>query len=349
MSEVTAESQSTQKHKNVILVDPDQLVIVKKESDPLYDERSGWKIDESMVKSIKVYGVIEPIVVRANGEKDGQTVYEVVAGRQRVVNCREANKQLKKEGSVAHRIACVVRNDEDKILMGVMIAENEGRRGDELITKAHKVARFLAAGQTESEAAVAFHCTTASIKNYLLLLECAKPVQTAVAKGELSADIAKKMAKMTKEDQIEALEELRKEGATKGKKAKKALAKASKGKVADDEWIGKKEIQRLFEALRTTAKQTKDEPEVGLTEAVKLLEYVLGKRKTQPFAIVEVSAPAEEEETPKAAKPKKAAAVGKTRVSAKPKKSGRKKAQETTVDGEPIMNGKAESAPVAEA
>jgi len=318
-----------QKDKNVLLIDPERLVIVKKDTDPLFDERGKWPVNEAMVKSIMVYGVIESITVRVNGEKNGEPIFEVIDGRQRTINCREANKRLEKEGSQTHRIACRVRNDEEKVLMGIMVTANEVRRGDALMTKAHKAQRLLAAGQTEAEAAVAFGCSVATIKNLLLLLECDKTVQTAVANGELSADIAKKMAKMTKEEQRNALESLRKEKATKGKSARKALEKAT-GKVIDDGFLGKKGIQQLYEDLKMTAKATKDSEEPGLLEGIKLVEHILGKRARCPFSFVEVQVDTDDgkvEEEPKKRKPK-----SETRVSATPgQAAARKKKEAETV------------------
>jgi len=288
LTETVTEAPKTksQKAPTLLMVEPESLTIVHDESDPLYDERGAWPINEAMVKNIMVHGVLVPIIVRKNGES-----LEVEDGRQRVINACEANRRLKKEGSHPIRVRVDVRADDDKRAMGVMVSANEQRRGDAIITKAYKMQRMLAHGMTEDEVATEFGCTTASVKNYLLLLECAKPVQDAVQKGKLSADIAKKMAKLPKKDQIEALEKLMAEGATKGKKAKKALARATKGKAeTEDQALTKKEIKNLFEALKGTAKATKGHEEHGLLEGIKLLEHILGKRANPPFSIVEVSA-----------------------------------------------------------
>jgi ParB family transcriptional regulator, chromosome partitioning protein len=281
------------KGRTLLMVEPETLVIAHDVDDPLYDERGSWPINEPMVKNIMVHGVLVPLIARRNGDK-----LEVEDGRQRVINSCEANRRLKKEGSHPIRIPVDVIVNDDKRAIGVMVSANEQRRGDTIITKAHKMQRMITLhGMTEDEVATEFGCVTASVKNYLLLLECAKPIQDAVQKGKLSADIAKKMAKLPKKEQVEALEKLMEEGATKGKKAKKALARATKGKAeSEDVALTKKEIKNLFEALKGTAKATKGSEEPGLLEGIKLLEHVLGKRVNPPFAIVEVSAGGEEEE-----------------------------------------------------
>ena len=316
----------TNKAPTLLMVEPETLVIVHDESDPLYDERGSWPINEAMVKNIMVHGVLVPIIARKNGEE-----LQVEDGRQRVINACEANKRLKKEGSHPIRVRVDVRADDDKRAMGVMVSTNEQRRGDVIITKAHKMQRLMTHGMTEDEVATEFGVTTASVKNYLLLLECAKPVQDAVSKGKLSADIAKKMAKLPKAEQVEALEKLIAEGATKGKKAKKALARATKGKAeTEDTSLTKKEIKNLFEALKGTAKATKGSEEVGLLEGVKLLEHILGKRVNPPFAIVEVSVSDGEEATAKVTR--RANKKGETvEVAATPKR-GRKKAEAAVVE-----------------
>jgi ParB-like chromosome segregation protein Spo0J len=58
-------------------IDPDLVVICSE--GPLADDESRKEIPEEMIRNVMFYGVIEPIVVRRNGEK-----LEVVDGRRRV-------------------------------------------------------------------------------------------------------------------------------------------------------------------------------------------------------------------------------------------------------------------------
>jgi len=291
-----ANGQTGKRKADVITIDPDELVLVEDTNSELYDERTAWALDESMVLNIMTYGVIQSVTVRRNGDK-----LEVVDGRQRVKHAREANKRLRKEGSITHKVPCIVRHDDQVKIMGVMVSANAQRKGDELMTKAAKMQRMLAHGMSIEEVANSHKCTVNTVKNYTLLLDCNKDVQKAVSDGRITADVAKKVAKLPKTEQSAVLEKLMAEGATKGKRAKRALANAT-GTEDGSAALSKKEQQKLLDALKGTAKATKGSEEVGLAEGIKLLEHVLGLRAKCPFGIVEVMAAASEGEEPKVAK-----------------------------------------------
>ena len=297
------------------LFDPEQLTIVTDEKHPLWDERVKMKLDEHLVKSIMFYGVTQPIIVRRNGEdKKGRPIIEVVDGRQRVKACIEANKRLKAKGSVTHRIPATTRTGEDKELMGVMVTTNEIRKGDAMITQAKKAQRLLEAGQTEAEVALSFGVTTATIKNFLQLLQCAKPIQNAVSSGALSADIAKTLGKLPREEQLSAFADLEKQGkkGMKGKKAKKRLEKSTGGKVKSDHTMSKKDLKNLYDDLVMTARATKGDKATDELYAfgIKLLKHCLGHLAKPPF---EVTDGRNDEEEVKPAKKSASAAPKKRR------------------------------------
>lgn len=107
--------------KDVLLFDPENLTLVEDGASVLYDERIKLPTSEALVLNIMTYGVIEPIVVRKNPETGAP---EVVAGRQRVKACREANRRLKASGCEVHRIAAIVKRGDPAALMGVMVSES---------------------------------------------------------------------------------------------------------------------------------------------------------------------------------------------------------------------------------
>lgn len=199
--------------KNMWNMDPNDLVIVGLDTDhgpddhPLYDERILLDLEEAFILNIKRYGVIEPVIVRKNGD-----VPEVVDGRQRVRAAREARKRLMEEGaSVPLTIPVIPQRAENLTVMGVMVSLNEQRQADGMVRRARKLERMLQMGATDDDAAIAFGVTKVTIRNWKKLLDCAPEVLKAVENNELPASAAADLSVLTREDQAKKLEELRKE------------------------------------------------------------------------------------------------------------------------------------------
>ncbi len=217
--------------QDLLKFDPEDLFLVTDEKHPLYDPRVNKPIDENLVKNIRMYGVIEPVIVRRNGEtKDGKAIMEVIAGRQRVRCAREANKLLKEAGETPVLVPAIVKRGDDQRLFGVLVSENEMRSGDSTMEKAKKLQRYLDMGGDENEAATTFGVTRTTIRNYLALLDCDKAVQKAVDDGLITPSLAiSEFSKMSREEQKEALAKVLASGATKGAKAKENVRAARNG------------------------------------------------------------------------------------------------------------------------
>jgi ParB family chromosome partitioning protein len=197
-----------------------------------------------MVLNIMVHGVLEPVLVR----KDGDSA-EVVAGRRRVLHAREANKRLAKEGSEPIRVPCMVKKGDDGVLMGVAISENEIRRDDSLSAKAEKLRRYIATGKTEQEAAVAFGVSLQTVKNWGRMGDLDAKVIKAVESGKIPASAAWNLSDLTREEQREKLEEVLAAGNTSVRSVKRAAknAKAAKkGEKTDFEPPGKRVINKVL-------------------------------------------------------------------------------------------------------
>ncbi len=259
--------------KDVLLFDPEDLVIVEDPASALYDERATMPVDEPLVLNIMHHGVLEPILVRKNQET-GKV--EVVAGRQRVKACREANKRLKKQGCETHRVPAVVKRGEGHALMGMMISENEHREDDSPLVRAKKVQRFLDMGRSEEEAAVMFGVSVSTIKNMVALLDAPKVVQRSLEKGEIGATDAYKLAKLEPEEAEKRIEQLGKEAPrqngkkrrSNGKKAKAIIEGSSGGR-------GKREIL----ALQKKISETESMKEMHRIGALAILGWALGDDK----------------------------------------------------------------------
>ena len=220
---------------NAFAVDPKDLVIVGLDTDdgpehPLYDDRVKLPLDESMVLSIMVRGVLETVLVR----KDGDAV-QVIAGRQRVRCAREANARLKKEGGAQIRVPVMVRKGAEADHMGVAITENEIRRDDTPSIRALKLQRYLALGRSEAEAAVAFGVSLQTIKNWGRMSDLDPKVLKAVDSGKIPASAAWNLSELPRDEQKTELEKLLSNGHATVKATTKAAKNAKARKSGNDE------------------------------------------------------------------------------------------------------------------
>lgn len=197
---------------------PEDLIIVgldtkDSEEHALYDERIKLPVHEGMVASIKVYGVIEDVVVRKNGP-----ACEVVDGRQRVRAARQANLELKRDGKEEVRVPVTTRKGDDGEMLGVSIATNEQRTADSPIVRAKKAQKMLDQGRARPYIAMAFGCSQAVLAHLFTLLELDGEVQAAVDAGELSASAAAKLHPLKREEQRAKLAQVREKAKATGKK-----------------------------------------------------------------------------------------------------------------------------------
>jgi ParB family chromosome partitioning protein len=193
----------------LLLFDPETLVIVTDPKHPLFDERALLQPEERLILSIMDVGVIEPIVVRKNGEREkGIPNIEVVDGRQRVKAARIANHRILEQGGEPVRVPGVRRLGDNVSLTGVMITTNELRLADSPLIKAQKLSRYLALGRTMEEAAVTFGATVSTLKGYLSLLTCHPDVIAALKKGRIGVTHAKMLSAMPQEEQPQKLVEI---------------------------------------------------------------------------------------------------------------------------------------------
>lgn len=193
--------------KDCFMFAPEDLTLQTDKSNPFYDPRVEMPLDESLVQSIEALGIIEPVIVKREGE-----LAVVVAGRQRVRAAIELNKRLAKQGTDPVRVPCLIQRGSDIDLYGCTIAENEVRRDDDPMAKAEKCARYINGGRTEAEAAVVFGVSTQTIRQWLKILELSAPVQKAVRRGEIATSAAVKLSALPVDEQKAALDEARKEG-----------------------------------------------------------------------------------------------------------------------------------------
>ena len=85
---------------DLLYFDPEDLVEVHDKKSALYDERIHLGLNEAHILNVMEVGVIEPIVVRKNGENDkGQPIVEVAA----ITDGQTAGQPLDRTASIALR------------------------------------------------------------------------------------------------------------------------------------------------------------------------------------------------------------------------------------------------------
>lgn len=219
---------------------PEDLILIDDKNDPLYDPRVELPIDEAMVRSIMAHGVLEPILVRKDGDRA-----VVLDGRQRVKNAVEANKRLKAEGGLLIKVPVMPRRGDDADAFSVMITTNEHRIDDDVLSKAKKAQRLLNFGRSIPEVAVTFGVSEATIKNWGTLLDLAPQVRQAVSNGKITmTDAVRRFSDLTREKQIEALDEIQDHGADIGEAVAKRGGKAGPTKAK----IGKSALRKILHA-----------------------------------------------------------------------------------------------------
>lgn len=270
MGKADREALGAEGKKDVWFFDPEKLVLVDDVASAIYDDRVKGEADEKLVLNIMHQGVIEPVIVRKNTET-GKV--EVVAGRRRVLACREANRRLRKKGCEPHNVPAIIRKAEAADLLGVMVSENELREEDSPLGRAKKLQRFLDLGRSEEQAATIFGCSLSTVKNLLSLLDAPKEVRAAVQSGKIAASDGYKLAKLEPDDAKKRLKTLEKAAPREpGKKRRASGREAAAALNGAPVMRGKREITEKL-AWAETADEIREAARPGI---VATLKWVLG-------------------------------------------------------------------------
>lgn len=128
---------------------------------------------ESLAQSIRAQGVVQPLVVQADG--DG---YEIVAGERRWRAAGMAGLDV---------VPVVVRDIPDSVAMAVALIENIQREDLNPLDEAHALQRLIAeCGLTHAACAQAVGRSRASVSNLLRLLDLAHALQTLLRSGQIN-------------------------------------------------------------------------------------------------------------------------------------------------------------------
>jgi ParB family chromosome partitioning protein len=186
---------------------PEELVLISDKKHPLYDSRVELPLDDKLVKSIMVYGVLNPIGCRRNGDK-----YEVVSGNRRVKAAREVNRLLAEMKKDPIKVDIRIRRGEEKHIYGILVSENEHRVDDNPLDKARKAQHMLDFRSSDDEVCATFGITKTCLNGWKNLLDLCPTVKKAIENGEITATAAVHLVDLNAKEQVERLEEMRAEG-----------------------------------------------------------------------------------------------------------------------------------------
>lgn len=211
--------------REIEYVDPYALTIIGLDTEDnqehhLFQERVFLPVDENLVKNIKVYGIQQPVIVR----KDGDQMI-VIDGRQRTRAARRACDESKEAGEHPIKVPVRVVMGTDARVTGIMISTNELRQDDSILDKALQASRLLSQLGDIEQVALAFGRTTATIKNWLSLVEADPQIHTCIRAGKLSVTTAIEISRLKREDQRVQLENFLRTAGN-GKVSEKAVKEA---------------------------------------------------------------------------------------------------------------------------
>jgi ParB family transcriptional regulator, chromosome partitioning protein len=149
-----------------------------------------------LAESIKVRGVIQPVLVRpVNGNQ-----YEILAGERRWRAAKMAGLT---------EIPALIREVADEVALGIGLIENIQREDLNPLEEAAGIQRLIDEFKlTHEEAAKAVARSRSAVTNLLRLLELSKPVQDMLMEGQLDMGHARALLGLAKAKQVEVAQQI---------------------------------------------------------------------------------------------------------------------------------------------
>jgi ParB family chromosome partitioning protein len=170
----------------------DQLVAGMYQPRTRMDEGALYELAES----IKVQGVMQPILVRQLAAGPNAGKYEIIAGERRFRASRLAGLDS---------VPVLVRDVPDESAAAMSLIENIQREDLNPLEEAHGLQRLVKEfGLTHEQAAQAVGRSRSAASNLLRLLQLAEPVQTMLMAGDLDMGHARALLALDKASQITA-------------------------------------------------------------------------------------------------------------------------------------------------
>lgn len=152
-----------------------------------------------LVASIRTFGLLEPLVVRPNGDDR----YEVIAGKRRLKALRTIHRKADPE------IACHVTDVDAATADGMALAENAIRQDMHPIDEAEAYAKLARAEAKDVDAiAAAFGVRPRYVRQRMKLAALAEPIKTACRASEIDLVTAETFAAVPPDQQVAIWSEL---------------------------------------------------------------------------------------------------------------------------------------------
>ncbi len=245
------------KRVEILEIDPDDVVLITDKDHCLYDfERADKTPPKAFLDLVRADGRIkDPIHIRYNGkDDDGQPIVHVVDGRQRVQAARLMNEEGGHKRGAPERwvLPAMPWEGTDEEAAEAVVAFNEGRVLNSLGGKIARCRLLYQRNRSHARCAIVFNVTQSTIKKWLATDDLTDEVRKKVLDQEVSLEVALPLAKLPREKQAKALEEMIESGEASGKTGK-AVAKAKAARGAPEkkrkQSLAYAEVERLRQAL----------------------------------------------------------------------------------------------------
>ena len=221
---------------------------------------------QELADSIKRYGIVEPLIVRAKGKK-----FELVAGERRLRAAKLAGLKM---------VPIVVREYDDAKTMEIALIENIQRHDLNAIEEAQGLQRLMTACKlTQEQVAEKVGRSRSAVTNILRLLNMPKEIQGYISNGSLSMGQAKMLGGLASEEQQCAVAKLIIENDWSARIVEEVVRKLKEGKL----------LKVVCEVFERKERQKRDQKNVNQElDAIytdfenKLVELLGTKVKVQP-------------------------------------------------------------------
>lgn len=188
-----------------------------------------------LAASIKSQGIMQPILVREQGDK-----FEIIAGERRWRASQLAGLQ---------EIPVLVREIPDEAALAMALIENIQRENLNPLEEANGIKRLIDEfGMTHQAAAEAVGRSRTAVTNLLRLLNLAKPVQQLVLQGRIDMGHARALLSLEGAQQIAAAEHIAQAGLS-VREAEALVKRASSPSAKPTKKSLDKDVKRLEEEL----------------------------------------------------------------------------------------------------
>ena len=147
-----------------------------------------------LAASIKEQGVMQPILIRPVGQKNGAESYEIIAGERRFRAAQLAGLT---------DMPALIKDVDDQTAAAMALIENIQREDLNPLEEAQGIHRLITDfGATHEQAALAVGRSRSAVSNLLRLLNLAKPVQTMLMAGDIDMGHARALLAVESATQI---------------------------------------------------------------------------------------------------------------------------------------------------